>query len=112
MVSMSRLNMAYATELEIIVFSQSHIASFNLGSMVIMANGKISTIFRLLAAVYQLVSAEVFPVVISLNRQALYKYNLCSSSSVVGCWLPLTTVLFRKQLQTLYKQHLVLYSPF
>ena len=44
--------------------------------------------------VYQLVNAEVFPVVISLNRLALYKYNLCSSSCVVGCWLPLTTVLF------------------
>ena len=86
--------MAYTTELEITVFSHSHIASFNLGSMVIMANGKISTIFRLLAAVYQLVNVEVFPVVISLNRQALYKYNLCSSSSVVGCWPPLTTVLF------------------
>lgn len=50
-------------------------ASFKLGSMVFTASGESWTIFGLLLALYQSVNAEVFPVVASLHRLAVYKYN-------------------------------------
>ena len=46
--------------------------------MVFTALGESRTIFGLLLAVYQPVNAEVFPVVNSLHRLAVYKYNFCS----------------------------------
>ena len=53
-------------------------ASFKLGSTVFTTSGESLTIFGLHLDVYQPVNAEVFSVVASLHRLAVYKYNFCS----------------------------------
>ena len=55
-----------------------YMASFKLGSTVFTTSGESITIFGLLLDVYQPVNAEVFSVVASLHRLAVYKYNFCS----------------------------------